>query len=383
MRNTPKVVLQIETSRAYGRGLLHGIAKYARMHGPWIFYREHSGLEKSLPKLKDWGVTGIILRDASNIEKIVSGNIPAIFAIHMEDKDKMPHMLHTVITDDDAIGTLAAEHLLDRGFQNFGYCGFDETQWSRARGNAFGRRIARNKFETHIYTSLTKKHSWSEELASVAAWLISLPKPVGIMACNDDRAQHILEAAKIINVKIPEEAAVVGVDNDELLCELSDPPLSSIALNTEKGGYEAAAILDKLMAGKHIKGRIISIEPVKVVVRRSTDILAVNDDEVAAAVEYIRNHAREKILIKNVVNATTTSRRNLQKQFRRILGRSILDEIKRVHAEHIAYMLTETNFSLSYIAESLGYNNMYNLSRFFREAKGINALTYRKRFGKI
>ncbi len=180
---------------------------------------------------------------------------------------------------------------------------------------------------------------------------------------------------------VPEQVAIVGVDNDELVCELSDPPLSSVALNVERGGYEAAEMLDKLMAGKESIKKDIIVEPMHVVTRQSTDILAVEDPEVADAMRFIRRHSKRIIQVSDVVDSVGLSRRVLQQRFRRIFGRSIYDEIKRCRLEQIVLVLAETDLSISQIASAFGYAGIEKLSRYFQREKGMTPLAYRKQYG--
>ena len=170
----------------------------------------------------------------------------------------------------------------------------------------------------------------------------------------------------------------MGVDNDPLICELCSPPLSSVALSLEKAGYDSAALLDRIIAGKREKTGHIRIEPTHIVARQSTDILAVNDPEVAAAVRFIRQHAKTKINVTDVVHQVSLSRRVLEKRFRRVLNKSIHDEIRRARVELLVRMLTETQMSISEMADALDFDDVTHLSRYFRKEKGLIPLQYRK-----
>ena len=380
MPKIPKVILLIETSRAYGRGLLQGIAKYARLHGPWVFYNEPGGLATVMPKMKHWNADGIIMRQSRRVSVALKSGAPFIISSHQQEPPKDTPF---ITTDDVKIGRMAAEYLLDRGFQYFAFCGFDDIYWSRNRCKNFSKRIAESGFETHIYKqpkSRTKR-LWENEQVTMADWLKSLPKPVGVMTCNDDRSHHVSEACKTAGLGIPEQVAILGVDNDELACELSDSPLSSVALNVQKGGYEAAELLDKLMAGEKPKKQTIIIEPTHIVTRRSTDILAIEDHEVAEAVSFICRHSKEPIQVNDVVNEIALSRRVLERRFRKVLNRSVLGEIRRVRIEQVARMLVETNLPISRIASALGYYSVENIGRYFRREKGMSPLAYRKQYG--
>jgi LacI family transcriptional regulator len=375
----PKVILGIESSRASGRDLLRGITRYARLHGPWSFYWEPAGLEQAWPHLKTLDADGIILRDTDMVREVRDADLPAIVVGH--SRRAIPGLVN-VVTDSAAIGCMAAEHLLASGVREFGYCGYNEMPWSRARGESFSTRVARSGHRTHFYPAPPEHSSWRQERQFMARWLEALPQPVGVMACNDDRARHVIEACKLVGLRVPDQVAIIGADNDELVCELSDPPLSSVGINFELAGFESARLLDQLMRRRRTAHRHITVPATRVVARQSTDILAVADPAVAKALRFIRQHAREPIHVNHVVSAAGLSRRVLEKRFRAFLGRSILSEIRRVRVDQICHMLLETNHSVSQIALALGYAGIEHIARYFRQEKGVTPLAFRKRYGR-
>lgn len=378
----PRIVLLIETSRAYGRGLIRGIVKYAHIHGPWIFYNEPGGEEGSiLPKLNPRDVDGIIARVSKKtaIKHFVDAGVPLI-SIGL--KEKTPGLTN-ICPNNEVIGKMAANYFLDHGFSNFAYCGFIDMYGSRDRCEIFCDTLKAKGFEAHVYQrkiSQIKKY-WSREQKKMADWLSSLPRPIGLMAYNDDHGRRILQACELIGLNVPEEVTVLGVDNDELVCELTDPTLSSVNLNTQKAGFEAAALLQKMMLEGYSVQPEILVQPTHIVTRQSSDILAINDSDIVEAVRYIRRHANKPIQVDNVVDSISLSRRSLEQKFRAILGRSVYQEIRRARAEKVAWMLTETNMSITQISISLGYSSSDHISRFFRKEKGISLLAYRKLYG--
>lgn len=377
----PKVVLLIETSREYGRQLLRGIAKYSRLHGPWTFYREPGGLSEDRPPLDKREVDGIIVRGESlTPQEARRMGVPVIFVPRA--RENIPGF-SCIVVDSVAVGRMGAEHLLERGFRHFGFCGFSDMQWPVRRRRAFVERIHEAGYRTQVYETPESLSisSWAHELDAITDWLKSLPKPAGIMACHDYRGQHLLECCKVAGLQIPEEVAVIGALNDDIICDLCDPPLSSIAFNIEKAGYEAAALLDRLMRGEKVGKRNIVIQPTHVVVRQSTDILAIEDKAAAAAIHFIRQNAREPIQVGDVVAAVGLSRRALEQRFRKAVGRSILSEIRRLRAEQVAQLLLETDMSVSQIAASLGFSSEKHIARPFRQEKGMSPLVYRKKYG--
>jgi len=401
MKNKPKVLLLIDTSRGSGRKLLYGISKYSRMHGPWIFnrkavyflgyqthFRKLQPLEEEiLSQLRKWGADGVVANNINSKEqfdRIISMGIPAVLVGGYEPNKPIPGW-HRIRSDSDAIGALAAEHLLDRGFRYFAYCGYDELIWSEERGASFSEKLKETGFESLFFKSPQRRtrRKLFDEPDTIANWLKLLPKPVGLFACNDDRAQDVLEACKIINLKVPEEIAVIGVDDDLLVCEVSEPELTSIRLNNEGAGYEAAELLSKLMNGEKLAHQDIVVEPANIAIRKSTDQLAIDDADVVDAVRFIREHAMEVIQVSDVVAQVSMSRRSLERSFRRILNRSVFEEIKRIHVDQFSRMMLETNMTVSQIATFLGHPNSQNISRYFREEKGISPTVFRKKHGRV
>ncbi len=382
MREPRKVILLLATSRAHARGLLYGIGKYSRLHGPWIFdmappfYREPG----TVSRLKKWGPDGVIAPDAKENKEIIAMGLPTI--VYRMAKERIPD-LPAIIADDKMVGIMAAEHLLDRGFRKFAYCGIEPRPWSQARSESFSKRILEAGFPTDLFSrkdKLKSRDSFDRQQNLLSDWLKSLPKPVGVMAGNDVCGRYVMQACRVAGLNVPDEVAVIGVDNDSLICDLTEPPLSSIAMNTEKAGYEAAQLLDSLMAGEAMAGQNIVVEPTHVVIRQSTEILAIEDREVAEAIRFIRQNARRAITVGDVVNHRAMSRRNLELRFHRALGRSIHNEIKRVRTRQIVRMLAETDLSICEIALKLGHDSGKHLARYFRAQLAMSPAEYRRRF---
>lgn len=382
----PKVLLLVESSRGSGRSLLRGIASYVHYHEPWSFYWEPTGLEKFWPKLKTLDLDGIILRDVNKLEEVLALGIPAVVIGHSR---KEVSALVNVVTDSEVIGGMAAEHLLACGFKQFAYCGTgmgdeQEVPWSQLRWRSFSSRIREAGFGCRSFPlpKPSERSSWSKERIAMARWLQSLPKPLGLMACNDDRARQVAEACKLADVSVPGQLGIVGVDNDEVVCGLSDPPLSSIAVNFDRAGYEAAGTLAALMARKVPVPPRILVRATHVVVRRSTDFVAVEEACVAKALRFIRANVRGgELNVAVVARNAGVSRRLLEKRFRRELGYSVLDEIRRVRTDKIAQLLVETLMPVHEIAAALGFADVQHFARYFRSSKGMSPLAYRKTLG--
>jgi LacI family transcriptional regulator len=281
---------------------------------------------------------------------------------------------------------MAVDYFLDRGFRRLAYCGLDDMYWSVRRGEAFRRKAARAGCEICVYEQprAGRLHTDEQEWPALADWLRSLPKPTALLACNDDRNKQVLAACKMAGLDVPDDIAILGVDNDDLVCELEYPQLSSIALSVEAAGYAAATLLDDLMTGRKT-GRTreqIVVSPLYIVERQSTDVLATEDREVAAGLRFIREHVAAGIQVGDVAEAVSLSRRALQQRFRRVLGRSIHDEIKQTRIDLMARMLVSTNRPIGEIARALQCTEVKNIARYFRQRTGLTPAQYRSTHGR-
>ncbi len=379
MRKMPRVILSIDTSNTMTRSLVRGIVRYSRNQGSWLFHLHVNPDEVTPSQIKKrFYPDGIIMRDRVENLKLLELELPTVVMV----ADLSPQQgVSNVITDDAAIGKKAARHLIERGLEHFAYFG-DDKPWSRKRLENFKRVLASNGFRAKVFIQPASQFEQSltkTDLDLIAEWLVSLPKPVALMAAHDECAQKILNVCKTLEIEVPTDVAVIGVDNDELICDLTDPSLSSIATDAERAGYEAAKVLARQMSRREKDGKNIFIRPLYVVPRQSTDILNVEDEAVAKAIHCIRTHAREIIQVSDVVEAAGVSRAALYKRFHKSIGHSISSEIRYVRANEIARLLVETNMSISKIALSMGYRNTAHVARFFRHEKGLTPVEYRKK----
>jgi LacI family transcriptional regulator len=392
-KGMPKVALLVETSLGYGRALLRGVMRYARLNGPWAFYLHPGDLHQLLPKMKEWGGTGIIARiETPEIAKaVLAARLPTI-VLDLNLEQLSPNnplsRLSEICPDSLKAGRSAAEHLLERGFRSFAFVGVcGKLPWSIQRGEGFAKRLHEAGFECNHFPvpKAVRDQRWGREQAILATWMQKLPRPVGVLACDDDRGRQVLEACQAAGLHVPEDAAVVGVDNDELFCELSDPTLSSVALDTERAGYDAAALLDDLMSGRVKEPRRILVDPIRVVTRRSTDTHATEDRNLALAVRFIQENVAHPIGVNDVAEHLDCSRRTLEMRFQQILGRSINGEIQQIRIERAKYLLAETDFSMIKIAETVGFGSSNYMIRLFRRMVGQTPVEYRnqvQRFSK-
>lgn len=410
MPEAPRVVLLMIPFTGYDRGLLDGIARYAQMQGPWVFYLSGdypdvplpapdslsgefrwpeyaSGVVAAMPfpNLRRWRAGGIIARiqSAKIARKILSAGVPVIGIDLSEEQlvsDSPLSAISEIRADSRAAGRLAAEHFLERGFRNFAFCGFQGRIWSRHRQEGFGDRLRQAGFQCNVFEPRSNRRSlsWNVEQPMVGSWLKSLPRPVAMMACSDIRGRQVLEASMAQGLNVPDDVAIVGVDDDHLICNLTNPPLSSVAFNLEQAGYRAAELLDGLMSGKVREPRRIMVEALWVASRRSTDVFATEDRHVSAALRFIRDHARESIGVDDVVRSAGPSRRGLEIRFRQILGRSIRGEIQRWRLNHAKHLLVETNLPTQRIAVLAGFSSLPYLSNVFRRETGMTPGRFRR-----
>jgi LacI family transcriptional regulator len=379
MKSVPHVALLVDTSISYQRDALHGIARYARAHRGWSFYVEQEPGEK-IPDLRRWRGEGIITgtRAPRLVRAIQELGVPAVAITGFEEGFPFP----LVSADDGAVGQRAAEHLLERGFQRFAFCGFahsSRTAYSRDRQLAFVQRVEHAGFTCLVYkTRRVTARDWERVQADLTDWILSLEKPVGVMACNDVRARHVLEACRQTGVRVPEEVAVIGVDNDAIMCELSTPPLSSVDIGAERIGYRAAGVLDRLLAGEPAPPSPIFVQPGDVVSRQSTDVLAIEDRDIARALHFIRERACDGITVADVLARVPLARRTLERRFRRILGRSPHAEIRRVKINRARELMAATELPATEVAERCGFSYVQYMRRVFRNTTGMTPGQYRR-----
>ncbi len=387
MSRPPKVALLIETARGYGRDVLRGVARYSRTYGPWRFYLTPGDFEQVVPKIREWRGDGIIARvlDAEMAETLLSTNLPVVmldFSIaNLPVKGNRAKFCADLTSDSTGAAYMAARCLLEKKLVNFAFVGYPFQSWSAKREVAFTNAIREAGYATHAYRPplrFGRALPWESEEPILRKWLKQLPKPIGIMACNDQRGREVLDACESAQIRAPEEVAVVGVDADELFCELCSPPLTSVALNSEKGGFLAAKTLDEMMKGVEPEVKHILVEPVGVVERRSSNIVLVDDEDVAEALRIIHTERLENLTVDRVARNITISRRQLEVKFRRHIGRTMLEELQLVRIERAKQMLRETDASVEKIAQLIGFSAAGSFYQTFRSRVGVTPARYRR-----
>lgn len=384
----PQVALLLETSTEYGRGLLRGVLRYSRLHGPWFLHVAPGHLKQALPDGAAGKLDGIIARIRSpEVERhIPSLQLPCVFSRIGEWRSRLPlARAGEIRTDSASIARVVATHLIETGFRRFAFCGFDGCHWSSRRERAFAEATRDRGFECSVrritlgnwmqWSNWMK--TWQHEQPAMVRWLKSLHKPVGLMACNDVCGREVLQACATAALKVPDEVAVIGVDNDEMMCELSNPPLSSVALDLDLAGYDAALLLDSLMNGQVAAGEVW-VRPTHVVSRRSSDAIAQEDLVVARALQFIRDRASQNVAVSEVYEEVGVSRRTLERRFVRAINRTVLSEIVRRRVERAKRLLLETDMPCHAIAAQAGFGSLNTFNRTFGRCEGMTAQTFRE-----
>jgi LacI family transcriptional regulator len=381
-----KIILLSDFSEEYSKNLLRGITRYSKDHGPWTFcrmpayYRETIGIDGILEWAKGWEADGIIGQFHNHEEawKFTQAKIPAIAQDFKERFEEIPNITGAY----RETGRLGAEYFLKKGFRNFAFYGFKNIVWSRERAEGFEEKVNEAGYTVHYFE---RNHSRSEDLyhykpSALTRWLKSLPKPIALMTCDDNQAYHIAEASRHFNIRIPEEIALLGVDNDEMLCELSDPPISSIGLDTERSGYEAAALMEQMIAKKQTSYRDVVVKPTQVVTRMSTDIFASTDKYIVSALKYIHENLDKNLKVDQVLKEVPLSRRSLEKRFVQTTGYPVYEYIYNQRIEKFTQKLLETDMTIFEIALDLGLSDSKNIARQFKQIKGLTPVEYRKKY---
>jgi LacI family transcriptional regulator len=380
-RPEPHVAVCVDKARAYGRGLLHGVADYVELYGPWsIFVDPYSNGQLDPQWLRRWRGDGI-LADIGNervAQRLLRSGIPSVDVYGRIQVESLPR----VGSDELAVGRLAAEHLAEREFKRFAFCGYAGRWWSDRRFEGFATTLAEAGHPCESLEVAIEKRTpraWESGQQALSNWIAALPKPIGVMGATDPIARQVLDACRRARVAVPEEVAVVGVDNDEDFCRLCDPPLSSVVVNPRRIGYEGARILHRLMNGelRADQAEPVLVPPLRVAMRLSTEITAIEDKQVAEAVSYIRKHACDRIQAKDVAKAIDRSRSTLYRLFQDTLGRSPNDEILRVQLERAKALLAQTSHTLEEIAAMTGFSRASYFSVAFKREVGMTAGDYR------
>lgn len=377
-----RVALIIETSRGHGRQIVDGVARYAAEHGPWSLRLEPRNLDDRPPCwLRNWEGDGIIVRcDTQAMAKaVLATGLPVIDVRGGAPEAGLP----LVGVDNEPIADLAFDHFRERGFQHFAWCDLFRLRrrWMDVRRDRFLARAREAGATGHCFQSrrtLTRHASWSHEsLVDLKAWLAGLPRPAAVLACDDEQAHLVLDAALDLGLRVPDEVAVLGIDNDEVFYRASVPQLSSVDVNTFTVGYEAATALVRLMQGRPVADRLL-VPPRGVVTRQSTDTIAVGSPNAAAAMQLIRERACAGLSADDVAAALAISRSTLDRLLREAVGQSAAAAIMDARLANVKADLAGTDLPLKAIAKRAGFASEQHLANLFRQRIGVTPGRYRQ-----
>lgn len=381
-RDIPHVALLVETSRSYGRAILRGVRKYISENGPWSFYIELRALESKAPNwLRTWRGDGILTRTGSQAmaDIIRRADVPTVEL----RASRLDHAFPFIGVDNLSMGRMIVDHLLERGFRRFALYAIDTEDYFVERCRNFVEAVNAAGCDCDVYGSKVHRERprrWERQQDELAAWLAGLSKPVGVMACTDQLGFWLLDACKRARLAVPEEVAVVGVENDETLATMATPPLSSVQFDGERTGYEASRILDAMMRGEPAPLEPTLIRPLGIVTRQSSDVVAIEDKDVADAARFIREHAAKGITVDDVLRAVPVSRSALDRRMRDALGRTLKAEILRVQLVRVKQLLAETELPLMVIADKTGFRHHQYLAEVFKQRCGQTPGQYRAQY---
>lgn len=389
-RSGLQIGVVLPTNMACFRGVIRGIHTFAMKAGTWnlgLF----SPLEDLVPLVRAHKLDGILLGATHHIDEaravIRATNGPAVGVLaDYQGKGTEAPVVASVEPDHVQDGVLAAKYFLEKGYRHFAFVGIP-ARWSERRRVGFEQTVTAAGYTTTtlVYEGplASEKREWPlpHYGAEVYEWLRKLPHPVAVLACNDLRARELAALCRAHQVRVPDEVALLGVDNDDLECVVATPPLSSVAVPWQRIGFEAAAALASAMEGQTPRQRLIAVPPQEVVERHSTDAVGVSDPDVSAAIRFIRENAHRLIGVEDILRVVPLARRSLEKRFKATLGRSPVDEIRRAHVERAKRLLSQTDLSMHSIAGSSGFASSAWFSKSFRDLTGETPSQYRGRFG--
>ena len=371
-------------TESFAYALLRGIIRYSNQSDEqWVVcrmppaYKKTLGLKGVIKWAKKWGTDVVIGQfEASDPVDLFRRN--GIVALAQDYKSKFDN-IPNITADYLETGRMAADLYLHKGFRNFAFFGYKDVCWSDARCAGFRQRIEEAGYGDHfyIYDKQVIDNLWYYEAAPLEKWLRALPKPVAVMACDDNQGNALIEACNAAGVKIPSELSVIGVDNDEVICTLSNPTLSSIAVDIEQGGFETAQMAVRMIRDPFFRGADITLHPRRIVHRVSTSAYATSDKEVLTALQYIRQNLGKKISVEDVLEQVPLSRRILEVRFKKVIGDSIYQYISKQRISRFGELLLETNDSIQEIAYKLGEDDAKGICRRFKVLKGCTPSEWR------
>jgi LacI family transcriptional regulator len=375
--STRNVAVILNLNKDYDRKIAKGISRFAREAGNWTVYLEDDFVNR-IPSFQEWNASGVIanLDDEEIYGPLAGIKAPIVGVGGAATISSVSLPVPYLATDNRLIAEIAADHLVERGLRNFAFCGIPakendpHTAWSFEREKSFASYLESRGLQCSIYHSVFSHPShWEIMQRELAGWLAALPKPIGVMACDDPKARHILVACQQSGIVVPDEVSVVGVDNDELMCQMISPELTSVIQNSEQIGYLAARTLDQCISGAACES-FKMVSPTGLAVRQSSDAIHVEDPIVADCLRLIRDRLEQDLKVSDIVKYSGYSREMLDIRFRQSIQRTVAGAIQKAKVDRTKEMLLSTNYSLRAIADRLGFSSEQYLVKWFRQITG-------------
>lgn len=379
-----KVILLIDCASEFDRKLMRGIMKYSKGNGPWLFYRMPSNIysgndreEQVIKWAKKWKADAIIGRwNETKASLLAELDIPVVL-----QNNRTRSSIYSNLTGDyEGTGKMAAEYFRKKFFINYAYYGVKDIIWSEERYLGFKSEVLKEKSNFFEYKEDPNNE---EDRDKIMTWLKTLPPKTALFCCDDSHALFITETCRMMGIGIPDDIAVLGVDDDDLLCDISDPPISSIQLEVEEGGYQACRLLHQRLLSKSEKPFNVSIKPMGIKERRSTSVFNISDSHALNIIKYISDNYMNDISIADILANATLSRRSIEMKFKNATGQTIYQYLISMRIEHLAYLLITTDRSPSELAYEVGFRDLSNIFRSFKKYKGCTVSEYRRRFNMI
>lgn len=371
---TRNIAVVMQRWVGYLYGVQIGLSNYFVQRPEWIWTHVQPQPEfvSTIARMKPDGVIAYVERSYLRVLRRLRA--PVVDVSNWLPESGLPR----VLADDEAIGRMAARYFFDLGLRRMSVAGPFDAGFGRLRCRGFVDELAKERLSAEFIREKRIAAPPGVD-RGIFAWLRTVRKPVAIFGLTDETAVRALTACRHAGVRVPDEACVLGVDNDELITRVGNPPLSSIALPTERIGFEAARLLDRLMSGAAPPRRPILLPPIRVVARQSTDLLAIEDADIQAAVRYVREHVHERVTVRTLLNVVPLNRRYLERKFRQYTGRTPLQEIRRVRLEKAKELLSSTDLPMPSVARQSGFPNSERLANVFHVMVGLKPTDYRRR----
>ncbi len=379
-----RLLIISDFTESFSHKLLAGIVDYSRRKEQWIVrrmppsYKAQIGIQGLLRLSKEWDVDAILgqFEPTDDLSTLTDNGIVVVAQDFKQRFASVPNVTGDYI----GTGKMAARFFIDRGFKNFGFFGFNDVCWSDERCEGFRREIEAAGFGSSFYAYRMQEIDmvWYYQRNRLREWLQSIPKPIAIMACDDNQGENLIEACHSIGIKIPSEVSVMGVDNDETLCSLGSTTLSSIQVDIEEGGRQTAALLERLVTDPSAPAKDVVLQPMKIVNRMSTAAFATQDQQILRAILFIHRNVRRKISVADVTAEAALSRRLLERRFKDVTGKTLYEYITELKLKDFADQLVETDEQVMTIALSMGENDTKSISRRFKQLYGCTPLQWRE-----